>query len=34
MPKKKKVPNENLSYKCLLLIVLDSVSRVNKKYYP
>ena len=28
------VPNENASYKCLLLIILDSVIRVNKKYYP
>ena len=27
----KKVPKENASYKCLLLIVLDSVIRVNKK---
>ena len=30
----KKVPKENASYKCLLLIMLDSVIRVNKKYYP
>ena len=30
----KKVPKENVSYKCLLLIMLDSVIRVNKKYYP
>ena len=30
----KKVPKENASYKCLSLIVLDSVIRVNKKYYP
>ena len=30
----KKVPKENASYKCLLLIVVDSVIRVNKKYYP
>ena len=29
----KKVPKENASYKCLSLIMLDSV-RVNKKYYP
>ena len=27
----KKVPKENASYKCLSLIVLDSVIRVNKK---
>ena len=30
----KKVTKENVSYKCLLLILLDSVIRVNKKYYP
>ena len=30
----KKVPKENASYKCLSLITLDSVIRVNKKYYP
>ena len=30
----KKVPKENASYKCLLLIMVDSVIRVNKKYYP
>ena len=30
----KKVPKENASYKCLPLIMLDSVIRVNKKYYP
>ena len=29
----KKVPKENASYKCLSFIVLDSVIRVNKKYY-
>ena len=28
------MPKENASYKCLLLIVLDSVITVNKKYYP
>ena len=28
------MPNENTSYKCLSLIMLDSVIRVNKKYYP
>ena len=27
----KKVPKENASYKCLSLIMLDSVIRVNKK---
>ena len=30
----KKVPKEDASYKCLSLIVLDSVIRVSKKYYP
>ena len=30
----KKVRKENASYKCISLIVLDSVIRVNKKYYP
>ena len=30
----KKVPKENVSYNCLSLIMLDSVIRVNKKYYP
>ena len=30
----KKVPKENASYKCLSLILPDSVIRVNKKYYP
>ena len=30
----KKVPKENASYKCLSLIMLNSVIRVNKKYYP
>ena len=29
----KKVPKENASYKCLSLIMLDSVLRVNKKCY-
>ena len=29
----KKVPKENASYKCLSLIMLDSVISVNKKYY-
>ena len=28
-----KVPKENASYKCLSLIMLDSVIRVNKNYY-
>ena len=30
----KKVPKKNASYKCLSLIMLDSVIRVNKKSYP
>ena len=30
----KKVPKENASYKCLSSIMLDSVIRVNRKYYP
>ena len=30
----KKVPKENASYKCLSLIILESVIRVNRKYYP
>ena len=30
----KKIPKENASYKCLSMIMLDSVIRVNKKYYP
>ena len=30
----KEVPKENASYKCLSLIMLDSVIRANKKYYP
>ena len=30
----KEVPKENTSYDCLSLITLDSVIRVNKKYYP
>ena len=30
----KKVPKENASYKCLSLIMLDSVIGADKKYYP
>ena len=30
----KKIPKENVSYKCLSLIMLDSVIKVIKKYYP
>ena len=29
----KKVPKENASYKCLSLIMLDSVIRISKKSY-
>ena len=29
----KKVPKENASYKCLSLIMLDSIVRANKKFY-
>ena len=29
-----KVPKKNASYKCISLIMLDSVIRVNKKYCP
>ena len=28
------IPEENASYKCLSLIMLDSVIGANKKYYP
>ena len=30
----KEVSNEDASYKCLSLIVLESVIRASKKYYP
>ena len=30
----KKVAKENTTYKCLSLIMLDSVTKVKKKYYP
>ena len=30
----KKAPKENASYKYLSSLMLDSVIRVNKKYYP
>ena len=30
----KKVPKENASYKCLSLIMLDSIIRANKNFYP
>ena len=28
------MPKENASYRCLSLTILDSVIKVNKKYYP
>ena len=30
----RKLPKENVSYKCLSLIMLDSVLRANKRFYP
>ena len=30
----KKIRKKDVSYKCLSLIILDSVIRINKKYYP
>ena len=30
----KKIPKENALYKCLSLLMLDSVIRANKQYYP
>ena len=30
----KKVLKENVTYKCLSIIILDSVIKSNKKYYP
>ena len=32
--KGKKVPKGDASYKCLSLIMLDSIVKVGKKYYP
>ena len=29
----KNIPKENTPYKCLSLIMLDSVIKANKKYY-
>ena len=31
---RQKIPNENSSWKCLSLIMLDSVIRISKKNYP
>ena len=28
------MPKENSSYKCLLIITLESIIKANKKYYP
>ena len=30
----KKVPKEKIPFKCLLIIVLDSVIKTENKYYP
>ena len=30
----KKMPQEKSPYKCLSIIMLDSVTKTNKKYYP
>ena len=30
----REVPKEGSSYKCLSLIMLDSIVKVGKKYYP
>ena len=30
----KKIPKEKAPYKCLSIIILDSVIKANKKYYP
>ena len=30
----KKIPKEKAPYKCLSMIILDSVIKANKKYYP
>ena len=32
--KSKKTPKENASYKCFSLVMLDSLIRVSKNYYP
>ena len=31
---RKKTPKKKASYKCLSLIMIDSVFKANKKYYP
>ena len=30
----KKTPKENSTYKCLPIITLESIIKINKKYYP
>ena len=30
----KKMPKEKAPYKCLSIIMIDSVTKANKKYYP
>ena len=30
----KRIPRDNASYKCLSLIMLDYVIRVDKRFYP
>ena len=32
--KNDKLPEKNKPYKCVSLISLDSISKINKKYYP
>ena len=32
--KKNKLPEKNKPYKCMSLISLDSIIKINKKYYP
>ena len=32
--KNNKLPEKNKAYKCMSLISLDSIIKINKKYYP
>ena len=32
--KNSKLPEKNKAYKCMSLILLDSIIKINKKYYP
>ena len=32
--KNNKLPEKNKAYKCISLIWLDSIIKINKKYYP